>query len=109
MPLRAVGVADVDDLQPVEDLESEVEVEGAGFVGVGAQRSGAESGSGPVGGAEVERGAENGDVGLPVGELLEFGDQRSLGEGEDTAEDVPEVELLAQARVRRRRRGVVMV
>ncbi len=96
--MGAERVADVDDLQPVEDLEAEVEVERARLVGVGAHTPRAEPCTGAVRGPEVERRAEDGDVRSPGVELLWLGEQGPLGEGEDAAEHVAEVELLAVAR-----------
>ena len=57
----------------------------------------AEAGTGSIGGAEVERCTEHGDVGLPVGQLTDFGHQWSLAEREHAAEHVAQVELLAIA------------
>ena len=48
LAVRAVGVAEVDDLEPVEDLQAEVEVVRAGLVAAGADRPWAEAGAGPV-------------------------------------------------------------
>ena len=95
--VRAVGVAVVDDLDVVEDLQPVAEVVGAGLVGVAAQRSGAEAGAGSVGRPEVERGADDGDIGLPRVELLGRRQQRSLGERHDRAEGVALVELFLVA------------
>ena len=65
-----MGIAVVDDLDVVEDLQPVAEVVRAGLVGVAAQAARAEAGTGPVGRAEIERGADDRDVGLPRVELL---------------------------------------
>ena len=45
LAVRAVGVAEVDDLEPVEDLQAEVEVVRAGLVAAGADRPRPEAGA----------------------------------------------------------------
>ena len=90
----AVGVAEVDDLQPVEDLEPEVEVVGARLVRRGPDRPRPEAGARTVGGRHVERRADDGHVGLPRVELLDVGEERPLAERAQPAEHVAELELL---------------
>ena len=94
LAVRAVGVAVVDDLEVVEDLDPEVEVVGAGLVGQRPDRPRAEPGAGPVRGGDVERRPDDRDVGLPRVELLGIGEERALAERADAAEHVSEVELL---------------
>ncbi len=94
LPVGAVGVAVVDDLEPVEDLDAQVEVVGPGLVGLAADGPGPEAGAGPVRGADVERRADDGHVGLPGVELLGLGQERSVAERGQAG--VGEVELLAQ-------------
>ena len=80
LAVRAVGVAEVDDLEPVEDLQAEVEVVGARLVGGGADGPRTEPGARAVGGPDVERRADDRDVGPPRVELLGFGQERSMPE-----------------------------
>ena len=93
-PVRTRGVAVIDDLYPVVHLESSTEVIGAGLIRVRAQRPGAETCTRTVGRAEIERRADDRDVGLPLIELRRFGQQRSLTECQHAAEVVALVELL---------------
>ena len=93
-PVRAVGVAVVDHLDPFEDLEAEIEVIGARLVRQRTDRPRAEPGAGPVGGRDVERRADDGDVGLPLVELFGVGQERPLGERGKPAEHPPDRELL---------------
>ena len=55
LAVRAVRVAEVDDLEPVEDLQPEIQVIGARLVGGGADGARAEPGAWPVRGPDVER------------------------------------------------------
>ena len=71
LAVRAVGVAEVDDLQPVEDLEAEVQVVRARLVRRGPDRPRPEAGAGAVRRRDVERGADDRHVGLPGVELLD--------------------------------------
>ena len=101
LAVRAVRVAVVDHLEVLEDLDAEVEVVGAGLVGQGADRPRAEAGAGAVGGGDVERRADDRDIGLPRVELLGIGEERPLPERGDPAEHVPQVELLVHPRRQR--------
>ena len=96
LAVRAVRVAEVDDLEPVEDLQPEVQVVGARLVGGGPDRPRAEPGAGPVGGRDVERRADDRDVGLPGVELLELGQERPVPERRQPG--VGQVELLSHSR-----------
>ena len=95
-PVRAERVAEVDDLQPVEDLQPEVQVIRAGLVRGGPDRSRAEAGAGSIRRCDVERGADDGDVGLPRLELLDLGQERTVAERDQTG--VRQVELLSHSR-----------
>jgi hypothetical protein len=95
-PVRAEGVAEVHDLQPVEDLQAEVHVIGAGFVGRGADGARTEAGAGPVRGRDVERGADDRDVGSPRLELLHLGEERPMPERRQPG--VRQVDLLGHSR-----------
>ncbi len=94
----AMGIAVVDDLDVIEDLQPVAEVVGARLVGVAAQAPRAEARTRSVGGAEIERSTDHGDVGLPGVELFRRGQQWSLGECHHRPECVPLVELLLVAR-----------
>ena len=96
LAVRAVRVAEVDDLEPVEDLQPEVQVIGARLVGGGPDRPRTEPGAGPVGGGDVERRADDRDVGLPRLELLGLGQERPVPERRHAG--VGQVELLGHAR-----------
>ena len=98
LPVRAVGVAVVDHLDPFEDLDAEIEVVGARLVRQRTDRPRAEPGAGPVGGRDVERRADDRDVGLPLVELFGIGQERPLGERGEPAEHPPDRELLLHAR-----------
>ena len=58
----------------------EVEVVGPGLVGLGADGPRSEAGARAVGGADVERGADDGDVRAPGVELLGLGEERAVAE-----------------------------
>ena len=93
LAVRAVGVTEVDDLQPVEDLQAEVHVVRARLVGGGADGPRPEAGTGAVRRRDVERRADDGDVRLPLVELLDVGQERALAERRDPGQ----VELLLHA------------
>ena len=95
-PVRAVRVAEVDDLQPVEDLQAEVQVIGAGLVRGGPDRPRTEPGAGPVRRRDVERGTDDGHVGPPRLELLHLGQERPMPERHQSR--VRQVELLSHSR-----------
>ncbi len=97
LAVRAVGVAVVDHLDPLEDLDAEIEVIGARLVRQRTDRPRAEPGAGAVGGRDVERRADDGDVGLPFVELLGIGQERPLGERGEPAEHPADRELLLHA------------
>ena len=107
LAVRAVGVAEVDDLEVVEDLDPEIHVIGPGLVGGGPDGAGAEPGAGPVGGRDVERGADDRHVGLPRVELLGVGQERPLPERRQPTEHVAEIQLLAHPRRQLARRLAV--
>ena len=92
---RARGVAVVDDVEVVEDLELQVEVVGARRVRI-AQRARAEAGAGAVRRAAVPRSADDSCVGLPLVELLGLGEERAVAEGAK-ASAVEAFELFAHA------------
>ena len=96
LAVRAVRVAEVDDLEPVEDLQPEVQVIGARLVGGGPDRPRTEPGARPVRGRDVERRADDRDVGLPGVELLELGQERPVTERREAR--VGQVELLGHSR-----------
>ena len=98
LAVRAVGVAVVDDLDPVEDLDAEIQVVRARFVGVRADGAGAEPRASAVRGVQVERRADDGDIGLPLVELFGVGEERALPERRQPSVGVAEVELLAHPR-----------
>ena len=83
LAVRAVRVAEVDDLQPVEDLQPEIQVIGARLVGRGADRPRTEPGARPVGRGDVERRPDDGDVGPPGLELFDLGQERPMPERHD--------------------------
>ena len=95
--VRAVGVADVDDPQLLEDLDIEIEVVRAGLVGRGPDRPRTEAGAGPVRGGEIEGCADDRHIGPPAVEIVEIGDEGLLTERRQPSEDVPELELRAHA------------
>ena len=97
LPMRAVRVAVVDHLHPLEDLEAEVEVIRARFVGQRTDRSRAEAGARAVGGGDVERRPDDGDLGLPFVELLWVSQERPLGERGEPTEHATDRELLLHA------------
>ena len=94
--MGAERIAEVDDLQPVEDLQPEVQVVRARFVCGGPDRPRAEPGAGPVRRRHVERCADDRDVGLPGLELLDLGQERPVAERRETR--VGQVELLSHPR-----------
>ena len=95
LTVRAERVAEVDDLEPVEDLQPEIHVIGAGLVRGGPDRPRAEACAGTVRGRDVERCSDDGDVGLPRIELLGFGEERPVPERRQPR--VGQVELLGHA------------
>ncbi len=97
LAVRAVGVAVVDDLEMLEDLDVQIDVVRARFVRGRPDRPWAEAGTRPVRRRDVERGAHDGDVGLPLVEVLRVGQERSLPERRQPAEHVAELELLVHA------------
>jgi hypothetical protein len=94
-PVRAIGVAEVDDLEPVEDLQAQVHVVGAGLVSGGTDRPRPEPRARPVGGADVERRTDDGHVGLPGVELFRLGQKRAVPERRDPR--VRQIKLLGHA------------
>jgi hypothetical protein len=94
--VRAVRVAEVDDLQPVEDLEPQIQVIGARFVGSGTDGAGAETRAGPVGRPYVERCTDDRDIRPPRVQLFDLGEKRPLPERHHPR--VGELELLGHAR-----------
>ncbi len=93
----AVGVAEIDDVEVVEDLEVKINVVGACFVGERPDGARPEARPGAVGGRDVERRSDDGDVGGPLVELLRVGEEGTLAEGRQATEDVAELELLAHS------------
>ena len=96
LTVRAVRVAEVDDLEPVEDLEAQIHVVGARLIGGGPDRARAEPRAGPVRGPDVERRADDRDVGSPRLELFDLGEERPVPERGQTG--VGEVELFGHPR-----------
>ena len=80
LPVGTVGITEVDDLEPVEDLQTEVHVVGARFIGCGTDRARAEARPGPVGGGDVERRPHDGHVGPPGVQLVGLGEERAVPE-----------------------------
>ena len=80
LPVWAVGVSEVDDLEPVEDLDAQVEVVRARHVRAGADGPGSEPRSWSVRGRDVERRSDDGHVRSPRVELLGLGQPRPLTE-----------------------------
>ena len=76
----AERIAEVDDFQPVEDLQPVVQVIGARLVGGGPDRPRTEPGARTVRGRHVERCADDRDVGSPGLELLDLGQERTVPE-----------------------------
>ena len=107
LAVRAERVAEVDDLQPVEDLQPEIHVVGAGLVGGGPDRPRTEPRTGPVRRRDVERCADDRDVGLPGVELFDLGQERPVPERRETR--VGQVELLGHSRRQVPLRPVIMV
>ena len=68
---------------------------GAGLVGRGADRPGTEARARPVGRGDVERGADDRDVGSPRLELFDFGQDWAVPERHHSG--VGQVELLGHA------------
>src|SRR5664279_2942836 len=66
LAVRAVRVAGVDDIQPVEDVQAEIEVVRAWVVGGGPDGPRAEAGTRPVGRVDVQRGAHDRGIGTAL-------------------------------------------
>ncbi len=97
LPVGAVRVAEIDDFEPVEDLDPEIEVIRARLVGLGANGARTKARARSVGRGDVERCAHDGDVGLPRIEFVRLGQERPLAEGGEAAEHVAEFELFAHS------------
>ncbi len=80
LPGRATGVPGVHHVQPVEDLDAEVEMVGAGFVGERAQCPRAEACARSVCGPDVERRADHRDVRTASREIVERRHPRAVTE-----------------------------
>lgn len=80
----AVRVAEVDDLEGIEDLDSEIEVEGARAVGEGAKRPRAKARSRTIRRRIVPGGTDDGGIGRPAIELFGLSEQRTLRERRDS-------------------------
>ena len=85
LSVRAVRVAEVDDLEPVEDLQPQIQVIGAGLVGGGTNGARAEASARPVRGPDVERCPNDGHVGSPRIELFGFGEEGPVPEDANPA------------------------
>lgn len=96
--VRAVGITGVNNGQVVENLEVKVDVVGARFVGRCSDRTRPEPRTGTIGGADIEWGTHDGNVGLPLVEVLKIWNKGLLRECRQTAKDVAEVELFAHPR-----------
>lgn len=96
--VRAVGVTGVDNGEVVENLEVKVDVIGARFVGRRPDRTGPEPRTGTIGGADVEWGTHDGNVGLPSVEVFKIWNKGLLRKCRQTAKDVAEVKLFAHPR-----------
>ena len=94
LPMWAVGVAVVDDLEVFEDLDVEIDVVRARLVRSRSDRAWSETCARPVGCRDVERRPDDRDVGLPTVELRSVGEERALTERGQPAEHVTEFELL---------------
>lgn len=95
LPVRAVRVTEIDHFEPVEDLETEIEVVGARFVGRGPDRPGTEPGARAVGRRDVERRTDDRHIGLPGVELGGLGQERPVPERDHAR--VRQVQLLGHA------------
>ena len=78
--MRAIRVAEVDDFEPVEDLESQIQVIGARLVGGGANGARAEASARPVRGPDVERCPDDRHVGSPRLQLFDLGEEGPVPE-----------------------------
>ena len=96
LAVRTIGVAEVDDLEPVEDLQAEIHVVGARLIGGRPDRPRAEPGSRTVGGPDVERCTHDGGVRFPLVELCHLGQKRTMPERGQPR--IGEVELLGHSR-----------
>ena len=98
LTVRAVGVAVVDHLEMIEDLDPQIEVVRARLIRQRPDRPRPEACPRPVGGGDVERCSHDRHIGLPAVELLGVGEERALAERADPAEHVPEIELFLHTR-----------
>ena len=95
LPVGAVGVAVVDDLEVVEDLEVEVDVVGAGLVGLRCGSPAGRSGRPGRFVVAMSNGAPTmATSGCQLVELFGIGEERALAERGQPAEHVAELELL---------------
>jgi hypothetical protein len=78
----------------IEDLDVEIHVVRAGFVGESSDGTRAEASTGSIRGRQIERCADDRHIGSPGVEMLGIGEEWSLTERRQSSEDVPEVELL---------------
>jgi hypothetical protein len=74
LPVGAVGVPGIDDVEPLEQVQPEVEVVGARVVRRGSKRPRTEPRTGAVGGGDVQRGADDRDVRVSGSQRLGRGD-----------------------------------
>ena len=93
--VRAVGITGVNNGEVVENLEVKVDVVGARFVGRCSDRTGPEPRAGTIGGADIEWGTHDGNVGPPSVEVFKIWNKGLLCKCRQTAKDVAEVELFA--------------
>ena len=80
LTVRAVRVAEVDDFEPVEDLEPKIHVVGPWLVGGGADGARAEARTRPVRGPDVERCSDDRHIGTPRLQLVDLGEERTMPE-----------------------------
>ena len=95
LPVWTERVAEVDHLEPVEDLQSEIQVIRPGFVRGGPDRPRTEARTRAVGGRDVEGSADDRDVRPPGVELFGFGQERPVAERRQPG--VRQIELLNHA------------
>ena len=96
LTVGAVRVAEIDDFEPVEDLETQIQVIGARLVGSGTDGARAEPGTRPVRCRDVERRTDDRHIGSPRLQLFGLGEKRPVPERRHPG--VGQVELLYHSR-----------
>ena len=80
LTVRTISVAEIDNLQPIEDLKSEVQVVGAGLISRRTDRARAETCPWPISGPDVEGCANDRRIRFPRIKLFDLRQKRSVTE-----------------------------